>query len=129
MFNSLWQLGSLSMLLAVATAPVAADHAPITEHAEDIITLLAWMVVVIGGGLLGMLVWIGLRIQSRVDEIPGIVHTKMDAIRDDVTGDMREMYRDFQNRLDKMDDSVVSLDRRVTRLEAVSTHGKYTTNP
>lgn len=88
-----------------------------TEHATDIIPMLIWMIIAVGGALLSLLIWIGQRIQVKVDEIPNQVARKVDAIHaellakvDDIRDDQHDMAKDLRAEL-------TSLDRRVLKIE------------
>lgn len=87
------------------------------DHATDVIPMLFWMIVVIGGALVSLLIWIAQRIQIKVDEIPAQVAKKVDAIHaellekvDRIRGDQHDMARDLRAEL-------TGLDRRVLRIE------------
>lgn len=90
---------------------------------ETVIQVLLWMIVVVGAALVGLLMWIGNRLQKKVDEMPEQikvhVQTTLNAVSDklDAIGDrMQNIERDLRSDL-------ADLDRRVVRLEALSGQG------
>lgn len=87
------------------------------EHATDIIPLLIWMILAVGGALLGLLVWIGQRIQTKVDEIPMQVAKKVDGIHAELLSKVDEIKRDQAGMARDLRAEHTSLDRRVTILE------------
>lgn len=87
------------------------------EHANDVIPLLLWMIVAVGGGLLGLLIWIGRRLQHKVDELPSQVSSQVSKVHDELIKQMQTM-NDTHARLEKdVREQITSLDRRVVRLE------------
>jgi hypothetical protein len=89
------------------------------EHAQDVIPLLLWMVVVVGGALLTLLVWTWKRVQTRVDGLPDQISEKVRLVHTEIVAEMKTMNatqaaleRDLRGQFAK-------LDRRVIRLEVM----------
>lgn len=87
------------------------------EHATDIIPLLIWMILAVGGSLLALLVWIGSRIQSKVDEIPGQVAKKVDAVHAELLAKVDDIKKDQHNMSHDLRAELTSLDRRLVKVE------------
>ncbi len=87
------------------------------EHATEVIQLLFWLIVVIGGCLIGLMGWVGRRLQDRVDALPKQVAEQVSQVHDQLLDQMRQM-NDTHEKLEKdMRESLTALDRRVVRLE------------
>jgi len=87
------------------------------EHANEIIPLLVWMIVTIGGGLLALLIWIGQRIQKKVDDLPEQISEKVRKVHDDILERM-DTLNATQSKLEQdIRERLARLDRRVVRLE------------
>lgn len=89
------------------------------EHSRDIIQLLLWLIIVIGGGLLSLLIWIWKRVQTKVDALPSSIAEKVQTVHAEIVTEMKEMNatqaaleRDLRGQFAK-------LDRRVIRLEVI----------
>lgn len=88
-----------------------------TEHASELIPLLAWMILAVGGALLGLLIWIGRRLQDKVDALPAQVSAQVSKVHDDIVKEMADMNK-TQARLERdVREQLSTLDRRVTKLE------------
>lgn len=87
------------------------------EHSQEIISALLWLIGSVGGSLVVLLVWIGKRIQHKVDELPAQVSAKVAKVHDELVAEMRTM-NDTHARLERdVREQVTALDRRVVRLE------------
>ena len=90
-----------------------------TEHAQDIVPLLLWMIVVVGGALLALLIWTWKRVQNKVDGLPDQISEKVRVVHSEIVAEMKAMNttqaaleRDLRSQFSK-------LDRRVIRLEVL----------
>lgn len=88
-----------------------------TEHASEIIPLLAWMIVAVGGALLSLLVWIGHRLQAKVDALPTQVAAQVAKVHDDIVKEMADMNETHARLERDVREQFSKLDRRVTTLE------------
>jgi len=90
-----------------------------TEHTQDIVSLLLWMIVAVGGCLLSLLIWTWQRVQTKVDNLPDQISKKVYTVHAEIVKEMRELNvtqaaleRDLRGQFAK-------LDRRVIRLEVL----------
>jgi hypothetical protein len=90
-----------------------------TEHSTEVIQLLLWLIVLVGGGLLAMLAWTWKRVQNKVDVLPQEIALKVQTVHEEIVAEMKEMNatqaaleRDLRSQFTK-------LDRRVIRLEVL----------
>lgn len=88
-----------------------------TEHASEIIPLLAWMILVVGGALLGLLIWIGDRLQRKVDQLPAQVSVQVEKVHAEIIAKMAEMNTTHSRLERDVREQYSNLDRRVTVLE------------
>lgn len=88
-----------------------------TEHAGEVINLLLFMVLATGGTLIGLLVWVGQRLQSKVDELPGVIERKLDDLHRQVMADTRSLGDTLAKIERDLRGELTYLDRRVTRIE------------
>jgi cell division protein FtsB len=90
-----------------------------TEHASEIIPLLAWMILAVGGALLGLLIWIGKRLQAKVDALPDQVSVQVSKVHDAIVKEMADMNRTHASLERDVREQFSKLDRRVTKLEVM----------
>jgi len=89
-----------------------------TEHASDIIPMLWWLIVTIGGALLLLMVYIGRRWDNKIDAMPEQISKSVAKVHDDIIGQMAIM-NETHTRLERdMRAQGTDIDRRVTRLES-----------
>jgi len=89
----------------------------VIEHASEIIPFLLWMIVMSGGAIISLLIWIGQRIQKKVDEIPDQVAEKVDKIHAELIGKVDAIQK-TQSELERdLRAEYTGLDRRLTKLE------------
>lgn len=99
-----------------------------TNPVIDVMPLLAWMILAVGGALLALLIWVGQRLQAKVDELPAQVSMQVKEVHAEIVTKMAEMNA-THGRLERdVREQLTLLDRRVTRLEVSSEihHGKIT---
>ena len=90
----------------------------VASNAIDITGLLVWLIIAIGGSLLGLLGWIGHRLHSKVDDLPVQVGAQVEKVHEDLLKEVRDI-RGTQIILERdIRDEVTKLDRRVTKVEA-----------
>ena len=88
-----------------------------TEHSADIIPLLLWLIVMVGGALLSLVLWIGRRLQNNVDELPGKISEQVGAVHAEILARMDDMNKTHKKLETDMRGSLSEIDRRVVRLE------------
>ena len=88
-----------------------------TEHSADIIPLLLWLIVMVGGALLSLVLWIGRRLQNNVDELPGKISEQVGAVHSEILARMDDMNKTHKKLETDMRGSLSEIDRRVVRLE------------
>jgi uncharacterized protein YoxC len=88
-----------------------------TEHASEIIPMLAWMIIAVGGALLGLLVWISQRLQAKVDALPDQVSVQVSKVHDAIVREMADMNKTHARLERDVREQFSQLDRRVTKLE------------
>lgn len=79
--------------------------------------MLAWMIVAVGGALLGLLIWIGQRLQARVDALPAQVSGQVEKVHKAIVDQMADMNKTHARLERDVREQFSSLDRRVTKLE------------
>lgn len=87
------------------------------EHASDILPMLMWMIVVVGGALLGLLTWIGNRLHTKVEELPAQVSVQVEKVHAEIVSKMAEMNATHARLERDLREQHSKLDRRVTVLE------------
>lgn len=90
-----------------------------TEHADDIIRLLLWMVSGTGAALLALVSWIGLRLHRQVDELPDLVTRKLDGLHTEMVGDTRRLTQAVADIERDLRGDLCRLDRRLRRVERI----------
>lgn len=86
---------------------------------DQIVTLLTWMIIGVGGILLSVLLWIFLRVQKHIDDLPNTISEKVNVVHGDLVGQMVKM-NDTHSKLEQdLRDQFTKLDRRVTVLEVM----------
>lgn len=98
-----------------------------TEHASEIISLLWWMIIVIGGALISLLLWIGKSIKEKVDAIPIEVAKKVDSVHSELLSKVDGIRTEQHGMAKDLRDELTKLDRRVLKMEmrCESTHQRY----
>lgn len=87
------------------------------EHAQEIVPLLLWMVVVVGAALLALVLWVGKRMQTAVDKMPELVTKKVQTLHDEILRKMDEMNKTHKELERDIRSAMTELDRRVVALE------------
>lgn len=87
------------------------------EHAADILPILSWIIVMVGGALIALVGVVYRMLEKRVDKLPDQVAGQVSKVHDELIEQMKLM-NDTQKRLEHdMRESLTQLDRRVVRLE------------
>lgn len=87
------------------------------EHASDIIPVLLWLIVGVGGTLFALIVWLGQRLYNYIEKIPSMIAEKVKQVHDDLLRQVTDL-NSTQRRLEEdMRHHVAGLDRRVIALE------------
>ena len=87
------------------------------EHSSDVIPLLLWMIIVVGGLLLSLVLWIGKRLHDNVEGLPSLIAAKVKIVHDEILQSIGEL-RTTQKRLEEdLRHHVANLDRRVLAIE------------
>lgn len=86
-------------------------------HVDQVINILFGMIGAVGAALVALLVWIGQRLQNKVDELPGIISLKVSAVHDQIVADMATMNKTMAELERDVRERFSDLDRRVVRLE------------
>lgn len=88
-------------------------------QSQDVIQLLLWMVVTVGGALLALLIWTWKRVQDKVDGLPEQISEKVQSVHSDIVKELKEMNA-TQSALERdLRSQFTKLDRRVIRLEVL----------
>lgn len=87
------------------------------DHAQDIISLLLWMIVLVGASLISLLIWLGNRLQQKVDDLPEQVTTQTAKMHDDIVEQMRKMNVTHAALERDVREQITALDRRLTIIE------------
>lgn len=88
-----------------------------TEPVIEIVPVLVWMIVAVGGALLGLLLWIGKRLQQRVDQLPSQVSAQVSKVHDAIVKEMADMNVTHARFERDVREQFSLLDRCVTKLE------------
>lgn len=87
------------------------------QHSQDVVQLLLWLVVSVGASLLSLLVWIGQRLQRKVDELPGHVTKQVAELHESMLAQMMTMNATHAKLEHDIRQQVTDMDRRVTVVE------------
>lgn len=68
------------------------------QHSAEIIQLLLWLFLTVGGAFIGVLVWLGLRVSGRLDEI-GAQIGNTNVMLGSIEKDLREKIGVHETRL------------------------------
>lgn len=88
-----------------------------TEHANEIISLLWWMVIAIGGALVTLLGWVGKNINEKVEAIPIEVAKKVDGVHSELLAKVESIRTEQHGMAKDLRAELTSLDRRVLKIE------------
>lgn len=86
---------------------------------DSVVPLLTWMIVAVGGALLGVLLWIWRRVQKHVDELPERVSAQVGKVHAELVEQMKEMNATHSKLEHDLREQFTQLDRRVVRLEVL----------
>ena len=88
-------------------------------QSQDVIQLLLWMIVAVGGALLTLLIWTWKRVQDNVDGLPEQISKKVQSVHSEIVSELKEMNA-TQSALERdLRSQFTKLDRRVIRLEVL----------
>lgn len=87
------------------------------DHASDVIPLLLWMIIGVGGALFGLIIWLGQRLYNYIERIPAMIAEKVKQVHDDLLRQVTDLSN-VQRRLETdLRSHVTNLDRRMIALE------------
>lgn len=87
------------------------------DHASDVIPLLLWMIVAVGGALFSLIIWLGQRLYNYIEKIPTMIAEKVKQVHEDLLYQMRELGATQRKLEEDVRSKTTDLDRRMVKLE------------